>query len=621
MLHPKTILRNRYRILGFLGRGGMADVYLALDIRRQTRVAIKVLREDLAEDPAFLRRFAREAQALARLDHPNIVRFYSFEREGAIAFIVMDYIEGVTLRRLLLERGGPLELAEMTSILQQVGAALHYAHAEGFIHRDLKPGNIMIHRDGRVFLSDFGIAKAMDSATVTTVAAGTPAYMSPEQILGRKLDFRTDIYSLGVVVFQMATGQRPFTGEEPGLRGEELTQRIRDAHLHLGPPDPHTINPDLPPQAAQVILRALAKQPQARWPNVMSMVRAWENAVGIVGEAPVPIALPASVLPGAEPKTFATPAQPHSAGPAPHHTPLPESPPRRRLAVLSITAVVLAAILAGAFFLFSMDTTTSQHFQTPSSTQRPPDSTPTTVAPTHISLAAVAASPTSIPTLLPSPSPTPTWTPAPTPTSTPTPAAVRDIYIEYLIDASNGMMQPWRDGSEPKFASVQRVLPVHWQFVAPEAHLGLRVYGHRYPATDSQSCSDVELLLPIQQWTAQQMTDALLQIAARGMDCQARALSEAYGDFQFVKGRRNAVILISEAGDTCGGNPLQVVQSYLETGITLPIHVVALEPDAQHQTEFQSISRKSGGRYFEVHNAQQLYDTLGEIVKGTSLPH
>ena len=279
-IQANDILRNRYRIIQLIGRGGMADVYLALDMRRQARVAIKVLREDLAEDPDFVRRFAREARTLAQLDHPNIVRFYSFEQEGLIAFMVMDYVDGVTLRRLVAERKGPLRVDEITAILRQVGAALHYAHASGIIHRDLKPGNIMIQRDGKALLTDFGIAKIVESSTLTTISAGTPAYMSPEQILNRPLDHRTDIYSLGVVLYLLATGRRPFSGDEPGLTGTGTMARVREAHLRVPPPDPRTLNSNLPAEASQVIIKALAKRPDDRWQDVMSLVSAWERAVG-----------------------------------------------------------------------------------------------------------------------------------------------------------------------------------------------------------------------------------------------------------------------------------------------------------------------------------------------------
>ena len=176
-MREETVLRNRYRLEQFVDRGGMADVYVAFDTHRQTRVAVKLLRADLAEDPEFVQRFRREAEALSRLDHPHIVRFYSFEVQGADAFIVMDYVRGSTLRRQLREVDGPLPLEEVTAILQQVGSALQYAHNEGFVHRDVKPGNIMLRSDGEALLSDFGIARAVESVTMTQGPLGSPAYM------------------------------------------------------------------------------------------------------------------------------------------------------------------------------------------------------------------------------------------------------------------------------------------------------------------------------------------------------------------------------------------------------------------------------------------------------------
>lgn len=273
-----TVLRDRYRLERLLGRGGMADVYLAFDLRRQVHIAVKLLREDLAEDPEFLQRFQREAEALARLDHPYIVRFYSFERQRPIAFIVMDYVPGITLRTRLLEAGGPLPLAEVTQILRQIGSALQYAHNEGFIHRDIKPGNIMLRPDGSALLSDFGIARAVAAMTMTMAPLGTPAYMSPEQILGHEADPRTDVYCLGVVLYEMVTGRRPFAGDSG--TGTMSAERVRAEHLHVPPRDPRSLNPSLPTAASQVILRALAKNPAQRWPNMTALVQAWEAAVG-----------------------------------------------------------------------------------------------------------------------------------------------------------------------------------------------------------------------------------------------------------------------------------------------------------------------------------------------------
>jgi serine/threonine protein kinase len=274
-------LRNRYHIQALIGRGEMAEVYKAWDARRQYSVAIKVMREDLAEDQEFLQRFKREARALAALSHANIVRFYSFERQGHLAFIVMDYVEGTTLRRRILEAGGkPLPLEEVLSIVRQVCAALNYAHGEGIIHRDVKPGNILIQPDGRVLLSDFGIARAADTATVTSVMPGAPAYMSPEQCRSQSLGARTDIYSLGIVVYEMLAGRRPFIGQSQAAGAVSTNERVRWEQVHLSPPALRQINPQVTYLLETVVLRALAKDPAVRFASGMEFWEAFAAAVG-----------------------------------------------------------------------------------------------------------------------------------------------------------------------------------------------------------------------------------------------------------------------------------------------------------------------------------------------------
>lgn len=345
-----TVLCDRFRIDQSLGRGGMSDVYLAFDQRRRAHVAIKVLREDLAEDPDFVRRFAREAEALARLDHPNIVRFYSFEQEGALAFIVMDYVPGSTLARRLREVAGPLPAEDVTRILRQVGSALQYAHHEGYIHRDVKPGNVMLREDGTVLLSDFGIARAAESATMTMGPAGTPAYMSPEQITGQELTARADIYSLGVVLFEMATGQRPFSGDEG--TGTSRIERVRDAQLRSEPPDPQRVNPQLSRAAAAVILRALAKSADQRFQDVTSLVQAWEDALGLTHELPTSGRALGSAAAIARPKTERT----ASASPSPVGVPAAEafrqeSQRRSRRGLWVALGAVLVLGAAAALFL------------------------------------------------------------------------------------------------------------------------------------------------------------------------------------------------------------------------------------------------------------------------------
>ncbi|MHB0878531.1 MAG: serine/threonine-protein kinase [Anaerolineae bacterium] len=275
MADPGDTLLDRYELVRSLGRGGMAEVYLARDAHRGVELAIKVMREDLAFEPQFVSRFSREAQALARLEHPNIVRFYSFEADGPIAFIVMDYIRGATLLSRMRAAAGPLPLEEVGRTLQDIVPALHFAHRQGLVHRDIKPANIMVRPDGESILMDFGIAKAVESTTSTFLEAGTPAYMSPEQVLGHRPSHLSDIYSLGVLLYEMVTGRKPFLGDTGSA--DTLTRRIREEHLIAIPPDPRDFNPVLPDALAELVLAALAKQPERRWQDAASIVKAWTD--------------------------------------------------------------------------------------------------------------------------------------------------------------------------------------------------------------------------------------------------------------------------------------------------------------------------------------------------------
>jgi len=259
----ERVLLRRYRVDEFLGRGGMAEVYRAWDAKRSVYVALKVLNEDLAEDYVFLRRFAREAHALELLQHPHIIRFFGFEETDDTAFLVMEYIDGVTLRRQLKLLGRPLALPEALAVLHPVCSALHYAHGMGIYHCDVKPANIFVERGGRVVLGDFGIARLSESATVTFSTPGTPAYMAPEQCRGEEVDARTDIYGLGIATYEMLTLDRPFKGdieEATGSRGE----RVRWEQMNVPPPRPSSVNRDISPVAEVAILRALEKEPERR---------------------------------------------------------------------------------------------------------------------------------------------------------------------------------------------------------------------------------------------------------------------------------------------------------------------------------------------------------------------
>lgn len=262
MTDDNRLLAGRYRIGEVIGRGGMANVYSGLDERLGRTVAIKLLRSSLASDPVFRTRFKQEAQAASRMAHPTIVRVYDAGEEmvrepggfeGVVPFIVMEYVEGRLLKDIVKE--GPLDSAEAIRITEGILTALEYSHRAGVVHRDIKPGNIMLTNSGQVKVMDFGIARAISdsAATVaqTTAILGTAQYFSPEQARGESVDARTDLYSTGVVLFELLTGQPPFRGDTP----------VAVAYQHVSeiPPVPSSINPAVSPAIDRVVLHALTK--------------------------------------------------------------------------------------------------------------------------------------------------------------------------------------------------------------------------------------------------------------------------------------------------------------------------------------------------------------------------
>ncbi len=278
LLLGKT-LKNRYRVDEFLGRGGMAEVYKVWDTQRGVPLAMKVLRDDLAEDIVFMRRFEREAQNLTRLQHPNIVRCYGLEQEGRTAFMLMDYIEGGTLRSEIFDAHGSLTMQRILEIMQPVCSALSYAHQMGMVHCDVKSANIMIHKNGTVYLADFGIARGMDAGTSTMVGMGTPAYMAPELIKGQDPTPQTDIYALGIVLYEMLTGgERPFTGERATITGT-TAEKVRWEHLKLEPIKLRSFNPDVTVELSSSVLTCLEKSPQKRYQSISELSTKMQNAL------------------------------------------------------------------------------------------------------------------------------------------------------------------------------------------------------------------------------------------------------------------------------------------------------------------------------------------------------
>jgi eukaryotic-like serine/threonine-protein kinase len=259
MASPSTVFADRYELIREIARGGMADVYLARDSKLDRPVALKVLSPELSRDPAFVERFRREAQSAAGLNQPNIVGIFDWGQEHGTSFIVMEYIDGQTLRDLI-QRDGTVAPAQIADIGSDIAAALSFAHQNGVVHRDVKPGNVLITTAGQVKVTDFGIARASgsnDGLTRTGAVMGTATYFSPEQAQGLAVDGRSDVYSLGVVLYEMATGQPPFTGDSP------VSTAYKHVREEVVPPS--RLVPAIPPELERVILTCLAKDPVDRY--------------------------------------------------------------------------------------------------------------------------------------------------------------------------------------------------------------------------------------------------------------------------------------------------------------------------------------------------------------------
>jgi serine/threonine protein kinase len=263
-----------YKILAQLGQGGMATVYKAYHAALDRYVALKVLHPAFTDDEAFMTRFQREARVVARLDHPNIVPIYDFAQYEGRPYLVMKFIEGETLKALLAK--GRLSLQQMLPVIEAVGAALAYAHQQGVIHRDVKPSNILISSDGKIYLTDFGLARMAQSSTSLTSdqLVGTPQYISPEQAMSKPdLDARSDIYSFGVVVYEMVVGRVPYDADTP--------YSVVHDHIYTPLPMPRQVNPSVPEAVEAVLLKVLAKNPDDRYADVASFVEAFKSAVQI----------------------------------------------------------------------------------------------------------------------------------------------------------------------------------------------------------------------------------------------------------------------------------------------------------------------------------------------------
>ena len=264
MIEKGQKINDRYEIIKSIGEGGMANVYLAYDTILDRRVAIKVLRGDLSGDEKFVRRFQREALSASSLSHPNIVEMYDVGEDNGLYYIVMEYIEGKTLKQLIKKRGS-LTLSEAIDIMLQLTDGISHAHDSYIIHRDLKPQNIMIREDGSIKITDFGIAMALNSTqlTQTNSVMGSVHYLPPEQASGKGSTIRSDIYSMGILFYELLTGQLPFKGDNAV---EIALKQMRDDI-----PSIRKKNPAIPQSVENVILKATAKNPKNRYADAKEM--------------------------------------------------------------------------------------------------------------------------------------------------------------------------------------------------------------------------------------------------------------------------------------------------------------------------------------------------------------
>jgi len=349
------IFTNRYETEREIAQGGMAEVYLARDRLLDRPVALKALFPEYAREPSFVERFRREAQAAANLNHPNIVAIYDWGQESGTYFIVMEYVEGRSLRDLVRSEG-PLDAHQAADITAEIAAALAFAHRSGVVHRDVKPGNVLLTRSGTVKVTDFGIARAgtSDGLTQTGSVMGTATYFSPEQAQGLPVDGRSDVYSLGVVLYEMVTGVVPFTGDSPVA--------VAYKHVREQPVPPSRRNPDVPADLEQIILTALAKDPDHRYQTADDLRadllrfrrgRPLEAAPVTALVAEVPTGAAAASAAGAY-AASATMQAPRVPGPPPAGAPYAAGrPPRRNRALVTALTLLVLVVIVAAIILVS----------------------------------------------------------------------------------------------------------------------------------------------------------------------------------------------------------------------------------------------------------------------------
>jgi eukaryotic-like serine/threonine-protein kinase len=399
------ILAGRYRLEEVIGRGGMSTVYRGTDLSLDRVVAVKVAMDPLLErDPVYASRFKREARATAALSNPGLATVFDAGADGPTRYIVMEYVEGRDLAAILRDER-PLDIRRAERIAEQVADTLAAAHAAGIVHRDIKPGNIMVTPQERVKVLDFGIARTTDGVNLTQTASvlGTAPYMAPEQAMGQPADARSDIYSLGCVLYEMLTGRPPFTGDLPAA--------VLHQHVRVDPKPPSQLNPNIPPALDALVMQLLAKSPDDR-PQTAAEVR--DRLAGLDAATG-----PTKRLPAVEPLIAAPPPTPRYEPIPPREPTQPPPPPPRRppsrgsgpwvfLAVVALLLLggAVAYALASGGSSNSSSSSSSSHSAPPSteSTAAPPSSTshststPTTTSSTTSASTSTTSTSTTTPT-------------------------------------------------------------------------------------------------------------------------------------------------------------------------------------------------------------------------------
>ncbi|MCF0246757.1 MAG: Stk1 family PASTA domain-containing Ser/Thr kinase [Ileibacterium sp.] len=355
-------IANRYTVESLIGQGGMADVYVAFDEILKRKVAIKILRTKLADDPLILVRFTREASAASRLSHPNVVDIYDVGEHNGLHYIVMEYIKGRTLKQLLAHRGA-LDLYEALSIMKQLTSGVAAAHASGIIHRDIKPQNILMKADGTAKITDFGIAVANGAVSLThnNAVMGSAHYLAPESAQGRTPNAQVDIYSLGIVFYELLSGQVPFAGTSPA--------EIALKHMQQPMPSIRKLNPEIPQSVENIITRATAKDPRERYSSLTELQYDLDHCLDSdrIHEPALVLKVPSMDLSSATQKhkksqaadgsSQSIPSRSRSGAQNPARQTNQKTQPSRKTRLgnfVKVSIVSLIAILIGAVFMFSI---------------------------------------------------------------------------------------------------------------------------------------------------------------------------------------------------------------------------------------------------------------------------